>query len=80
MVEDDRSDVTPPAPVRSMSAVDVRSEPTSEPSEPREPEARSPIEYTDLDVLVSRLEGSGREYEVSPVRPLCLLKLKFMKL
>lgn len=27
---------------------------------------RSPIEYTDLDVLVSRLEGSGREYEVSP--------------
>lgn len=26
---------------------------------------RSPIEYTDLDVLVSRLEGSGREYEVS---------------
>ena len=27
--------------------------------------ARSPIEYTDLDVFVSRLEGSGREYEVS---------------
>jgi hypothetical protein len=26
---------------------------------------RSP-EYTDLDVFVSRLEGSGREYEVSP--------------
>lgn len=25
----------------------------------------SPLEYTDLDVLVSRLEGSGREYEVS---------------
>jgi hypothetical protein len=23
-------------------------------------------EYTDLDVFVSRLEGSGREYEVSP--------------
>lgn len=29
---------------------------------------RSP-EYTDLDVFVSRLEGSGREYEVSPFHP-----------
>jgi len=42
------------SPIRSASAQTLR----SRISTPRRPE------YTDLDVLVSRLEGSGREYEV----------------
>ncbi|ORY35662.1 hypothetical protein BCR39DRAFT_511374 [Naematelia encephala] len=46
-------DSTLHSPVRSMSTQDLRSD-----SVPR-----SPVEYTDLDVLVSRIEGSGREYE-----------------
>jgi len=52
-------DTTSPisSPVRSMSEHDLRSASVAHP--PRSPE------YTDLDVYVSRLEGSGREYEVS---------------
>jgi hypothetical protein len=59
---------TPPAvtvdtrsasPPRSASAVDLRAPARQLPSP----------EYTDLDVFVSRLEGSGREYEVSALRP-----------
>lgn len=52
-------DTTSPisSPVRSMSEHDLRS--VSGTHQPRSPE------YTDLDVYVSRLEGSGREYEVS---------------
>ncbi|RSH85172.1 hypothetical protein EHS25_004979 [Saitozyma podzolica] len=45
---------TPRSPVRSTSMADLRT-----PGSP----IRVPVEYTDLDVLVSRLEGSGREYE-----------------
>ncbi|KAK4687718.1 hypothetical protein P7C73_g2399, partial [Tremellales sp. Uapishka_1] len=33
---------------------------------------REVVEYTDLDVLVSRLEGSGREYEVGGKDDLCV--------
>lgn len=48
--------LTTPSPPRSVSTQDLRSAVGRQP--------RSP-EYTDLDVYVSRLEGSGREYEVS---------------
>ena len=43
--------------VRSASSQDL----VSQASVPRSPE------YTDLDVLVSRIESSGREYEVCPI-------------
>lgn len=55
--------VTPGSPrstLRSASEADL----TSQSRDAAAPRA-APIEYTDLDVLVSRLEGSGREYEVS---------------
>jgi len=44
------------SPTRSTSEMDL-----SRPA----PRVRRVAEYTDLDVFVSRLEGSGREYEVS---------------
>jgi hypothetical protein len=53
------------SPTRSTSEMDL-SRPVVRP--------RRVAEYTDLDVFVSRLEGSGREYEVSPLSP-CLLNL-----
>ena len=49
------SDTTPTSPTRSLSVQDLRSS---------SGEANQ-FEFTDLDALVSRLEGSGREYEVS---------------
>ena len=48
------------SPTRSTSEMDL-SRPVVRP--------RRVAEYTDLDVFVSRLEGSGREYEVSPSPP-----------
>jgi len=48
------------SPTRSTSEMDL-SRPVIRP--------RRVAEYTDLDVFVSRLEGSGREYEVSPLSP-----------
>ena len=54
-----RTDVERPQPPRSASVQDLRS-----PRRQRS-DGRSPLEFTDLDVFVSRLEGSGREYEVS---------------
>jgi hypothetical protein len=48
------------SPTRSTSEMDL-SRPVVRP--------RRVAEYTDLDVFVSRLEGSGREYEVSPIIP-----------
>ena len=60
---------------RSTSEMDLRGIASASPENaaqaprsPRSPRAASrqaSMEYTDLDVLVSRLEGSGREYEVS---------------
>ena len=52
---DVRDQGPPKSPHRSASAQNLG----SQRSAPRSPE------YTDLDVLVSRLEGSGREYEAS---------------
>ena len=52
-------------PARSRSEMDIRGV-ASTGSAGSADGPRSPLEYTDLDVLVSRLEGSGREYEVSP--------------
>ena len=48
----------PPSPTRSISTQDLHSG----------VERQRSLEYTDLDVYVSRLEGSGREYEVSRQR------------
>jgi hypothetical protein len=55
------------SPTRSTSEMDL-SRPVVRP--------RRVAEYTDLDVFVSRLEGSGREYEVSPSSPFPLTFLQ----
>ncbi len=55
LVIDTTVEVAPRSPIRSASAQNIASQRLA-------PRYR---EYTDLDVLVSRLEGSGREYEVS---------------
>ncbi|ORX41174.1 hypothetical protein BD324DRAFT_46918 [Kockovaella imperatae] len=54
----DTSIVNRSHPLRSTSAQDLR-------SPLQRTETGNQMEYTDLDVFVSRLEGSGREYEVS---------------
>lgn len=64
---DDRdSSLTVRSPTRSASERDLLS------ASRRRVTPRSP-EYTDLDVYISRLEGSGREYEVGALLPVSFL-------